>query len=93
MSNYIKPRIRKSFSNRTGLAPISKEIQIETFSIDTRRCLQNQLFILIDEHVSYLGNLTYISNYMSMIAREAFNLESDSRNYYSKDYIYNLIRF
>ena len=50
MADYIKPRIRKSFSDRTGLAALPKEIQIDDFNRDTRIYLQNQLLHLIDEH-------------------------------------------
>lgn len=90
-NNYIKPRIRKSFSDRTGLAKVGDVIQIDDFSADTRIFLQNKLLKVIDTHID---NNTYNldeSDFMSMIAYKAFNLEADSRKHYTKDYIYNTI--
>ena len=91
MSNYIKPRIRKSFSDRTGLKPLGSTIQIDDFSVETRGFLQNQLLHLIDEHLQRNSHYVDRDGYMSMIADKGFNLESDSRKYYSQEHIFNII--
>ena len=90
MPNYIKPRIRKSFSDRTGLSTLNTTIQVDDFNSETRVYLQNQLLHFIDEHLRlnvYLDR----DDFMLMIAEKAFNLEADSRIYYTKDQIFNII--
>lgn len=91
MSNYIKPRIRKSFSDRTGLEPLGSTIQINDFNEGTRCYLQNQLLHFIDEHINRNGRYFDEEDFMLMIADKAFNLESDSRKRYSREKIFNII--
>lgn len=91
MKDYIKPRIRKSFSDRTGLAALGTEIQINDFSEGTRTFLQNQLLSLLDVHIRNNSYDLDVNDFMLMIANKAFNLEADSRKFYSKDQIYNII--
>jgi hypothetical protein len=80
-------RRRGGFSDRNGLRPISKTIQITTFDQDTRVLLKNGVFNIIDRHKKTLGlaPLKFEDYFAKKMSTELFCLPIDGEGaQYSK---------
>lgn len=71
-------RIRNSYSDRNKIREISRNIQIDSFSDETRVVLKNEIIILLSEYEKFMEKNHYsfeIQQYLgNLFAKDVFNL-------------------